>query len=107
MKKNLPFVKMLKGAKKFKRLFGSSDKKKGLSSGLMALKKGESVGTHNTGSKEEILFILSGSALVCLPRKDFILKTGMMLYIPPHTLHDVKNSSGRLLKYIYVTAQAI
>jgi len=30
-----------------------------------------------------------------------------MLYIPPKTLHNVKNIGARLLKYLYVTAVAI
>ncbi|MDD4980100.1 MAG: cupin domain-containing protein [Candidatus Omnitrophica bacterium] len=104
MKNIGPFVKKLDGRKKFKRIFGKSGKKKGLSSGFMTIKKGDTVGIHNTGGKEEVLVVLHGKAQVSIANKHFILKDGIVLYIPPDTLHDVKNIGTRLLKYLYVTA---
>jgi mannose-6-phosphate isomerase-like protein (cupin superfamily) len=104
MKKARIFIRVLEGTKKFKRICGNSRKKKGLSSGFVILKKGETVGIHNTGKKEEILIVLQGRAEVILANKRFILKNGMALYIPPNTLHDVKSINTRLLKYLYVTA---
>ncbi|MFA5356313.1 MAG: cupin domain-containing protein [Candidatus Omnitrophota bacterium] len=107
MKRNTPFVKTLKSARQFKRLFGNSGKKKGLSSGLVSLKKGRSVGTHNTGRKEEILVILQGKARVVIAGRRFILRSGKILYIPPDTLHNVENMAARTLKYLYFTAVVI
>jgi len=104
MKNIKPFVKMLDGTKKFKRLFGNSSKKKGLCSGFVILRKGESVGIHSTGKKEEIIIVLDGRAQVSIISKYFILKDRMMLYIPPNTSHNVKNIYLRPLKYLYVTA---
>jgi mannose-6-phosphate isomerase-like protein (cupin superfamily) len=104
MKNVVPFVKTLDGRRKFKRIFGNSDKKKGLSSGFITLKKGDTVGIHNTKKKEEILVVLDGKAQVDVADKHFILGNGMVVYIPPKTLHNVKNIGFRLLKYLYVTA---
>ena len=104
MRNPMPFVKTLDGRRKFERIFGNSDKKKGLSSGLVALKKGDTVGIHNTKKKEEIVVVLDGKARVNVADKHFILENGMMLYIPPKTLHNVKNIGARLLKYLYITA---
>jgi len=106
MKNSMPFIKELDGRRKFKRIFGNSDKKKGLSSGLVILKKGDTVGIHNTKKKEEIVVVLDGKARVDVADKHFVLGKGMMLYIPPKTLHNVKNIGARLLKYLYVTAAA-
>jgi len=105
--KNRPFVKTLDSARKFKRLFGNSRKKKGLCSGFIILKRGKSIGIHSTGKREEIIIVLEGKAQVSIADKHFILKNGMVLYIPPNTLHNVKNIDARLLKYLYVTAAAI
>ena len=107
MKKIRPFVKTLDSARKFKRLFGSSRKKKGLCSGFIILKKGESVGIHSTGKKEEIIIILEGKAQINIADKQSILKNKTMLYIPSNTLHNIKNINVCPLKYLYVTAPSI
>jgi len=104
MKNVKPFVKVLNGMQQFKRIFGNSNKKKGLSAGFVVLKKGCSVGFHNTAKKEEILIVLHGKAQVSIADKHFILKKSMVLYIPPNTLHNVKNVDRQPLKYLYVTA---
>ena len=107
MRKTGFFIKALDSSRKFKRLFGNSKKQKGLAMGLVVIKKGDSVGIHNTGDREEILVVLQGKAQVNISGKRFMLKDGMMLYIPPNTLHNVGNTYTRLLKYLYVTAAAI
>ena len=107
MRKTGLFIKALDSSRKFKRLFGNSNKQKGLAAGLMVIKKGDSVGIHNTENREEILVVLQGKAQVSVAGKRFILKNGMMLYIPPNSLHNVRNTETRLLKYLYVTAAAV
>jgi len=107
MKNMMPFVKTLDSVRKFKRLLGNSSKKKGLCSGFVTLKRDQSVGFHSSGKKEEILVVLEGRAQVSIASKHFILKDRMMLYIPPNSLHNVKNISIRGLKYLYITALAI
>jgi len=107
MKNIRSFIKTLDSARKFKRLFGNSRKKKGLCSGFVTLKRGKSVGIHSTGKKEEIIIVLEGKAQVSIAGKHFILKDRTMLYIPPNTLHNVKNIDTRSLKYLYVTAATI
>lgn len=107
MKRTGPFVKTLEARRQFKRIFGNSGKKNGLSLGLVTLKKGGSVGIHNTGRREEILIILRGEARVTILDRHFLPRSGTVLYIPPNTLHNVENRGARLLKYLYVTAPAI
>jgi len=107
MKNLKPFSKTLDSARKFKRLFGDSRKKKGLSSGFVTLKRGKSVGLHTTGKKEEIIVVFEGKAQIDIKGKHLILKEKTMLYIPPNTLHDVKNIDARPLKYLYITAPTI
>ena len=107
MKDLRPFVKPLNSARKFKRLFGDSRKKKGLSAGFVILKRGKSVGLHTTGKKEEIIVVFEGKAQIDISGKYYILKEKVMLYIPPNTLHDVKNIDIRPLKYLYITAPTI
>jgi len=104
MKNIRPFVKKLNGRRQFKRIFGNSGKRKGLSSGFVILKKGCLVGVHNTAKKEEILIVLYGKVQVSIAGEHFTLKDKMVLYIPPNTLHNVKNIGAGLSKYLYVTA---
>ncbi len=102
-----PFVKLLKSSSRFKRIIGNSRIKKGLCSGFVTLKKGESIGAHSTCKKEELLVIIDGFGKAIIGRKTISIKKGQVLYIPAYSLHDIKNTSGGLLKYLYITATAI
>jgi len=99
-----PFIKTLKTQKNFKRIWGNSLKKKGLSCGLVRLKMAQEIGSHSTKNKEEILIILKGRAEVSVEKKTFSLDKNTLLYIPPRTLHNVKNTGNSLLEYLYITA---
>ena len=97
----------LKGRQRFLRLFGDSSKVKGLRSGFVILKPKESVGLHNTGPSEEVIFVINGSGLICYGRKgSFKVKKNSFVYIPPQTPHNVSNISKDLLKYIYTASRA-
>ncbi|MCX5668811.1 MAG: cupin domain-containing protein [Candidatus Omnitrophica bacterium] len=101
-----PLVTQLKGRQKFLRLFGDSSKAKGLRSGFVVLKPKESVGLHNTGPSEEVIFIISGSGLVCHGKKDSVkIKKNSFVYIPPQIPHNVINTGKDLLRYIYTAAR--
>jgi len=104
MKTTKPFIRKLYTKRKFKRLLGNSRVKKGLCSGFVSLKRSESIGAHSTGRKEEIIIITGGKGEASIGGKQFLLKKGMVLYVPPDTLHDLKNVSSGFLKYVYVTA---
>lgn len=96
----------LKGRQKFVRLLGDSTKLRGLCSGLVALKPGKSIGEHKTDNKEEVLVIIKGNATIYYGKSKSI-KAGQntFIYIPPETVHNVKNSGSKILRYVYITAK--
>jgi mannose-6-phosphate isomerase-like protein (cupin superfamily) len=106
MPKEKVFCTQLKGRQKFLRLLGDSFKPKGLRSGYVVLKPQESIGEHNTGPSEEVIFVISGSGLVCYGKKGSLkVKKNAFIYIPPQMPHNVINTSKDLLKYIYTAAR--
>ncbi len=99
------FSMELKGRQRFLRLFGESSQPRGICSGFVTLKKGESIGKHNTRNKEEALVILQGQADVLWGRRSRLkVKKNCFVYIPPRTEHDVRNTGKGALKYVYLTA---
>jgi len=76
-------------------------------SGFVHLLSGEKVGWHTTGVNEESLVILHGRGEVTIEGQASIpLTAPMMVYIPPATRHNVKNSGTEPLEYVYVVARA-
>ncbi len=105
MKKIKTFAIKLKGKKRFTRLLGDSSKK-GLRAGLVVLKSKESIGEHKTERKEEVIVILNGSAAIYYGKnKKIKAPQNTFVYIPPETLHNVKNSGSKSLRYLYVTTR--
>ncbi|MFA6424606.1 MAG: cupin domain-containing protein [Phycisphaerae bacterium] len=78
----------------------------GMRSGRVYLKCGQSCGQHSTNAHEETLVFLSGQgqALIGEEKTCYLVGNGKVLYIPPHTLHDIKNSGNEPLIYIYCVA---
>jgi len=75
--------------------------------GRVVLKPGESAGEHTTGQHEEVLIILEGQGELWL--KDFpslAAEEGYLLYVPPDTIHDVRNTGKATLRYLYIVAPA-
>lgn len=106
MPKDNVFCTQPKGRQRFLRLFGDSAKPKGLRSGYVVLESKESIGEHNTGPSEEVIFIISGSGLVCHGQRSRVkVKKNSFVYIPPQTPHNVINTGEKLLKYIYTAAR--
>ncbi|MCX5699893.1 MAG: cupin domain-containing protein [Candidatus Omnitrophica bacterium] len=100
------FCTQLKGRQRFLRLLGGPAKEKGLRAGLVTLKPKEFIGEHKTENKEEALIILKGSATVYYGRgKRIKASQNSLVFIPPETLHNVKNSGRKILQYVYITAQ--
>lgn len=77
----------------------------GMRSGRVFLKPGESIGQHSTKQHEELLVFLSGQGLALIgenqPHK---ISKGKVAYIPPETLHNMKNTGTEPLTYIYCVA---
>lgn len=76
-----------------------------MKSGEVVLKKGEEIGCHNTGRKEELIVVLEGNAKVEINNNFFErVESGSVIYFPPSTLHNIKNTDEEILRYIYITA---
>ena len=79
----------------------------GMRSGFVRLKTGETVGWHTTGKNEESLVILRGSGEARIEGHAAQPFTApALVYIPPATRHNVANTGGELLEYVYVVAPA-
>lgn len=98
----------LDAKEKYTRLFSTkNDNAISLRSGCVVLKENESIGEHSTGDSEEILIILEGKGELYINKSEKRgLEKNTALYIPPDTIHDIKNTGGGLLRYIFVTCPA-
>jgi len=78
----------------------------GMRSGRVYLETGQACGRHSTNAHEEMLVFLSGQGQALIGNKDsrYQVGKGKVLYIPPHTQHDIKNSGTEPLVYIYCVA---
>ena len=78
----------------------------GMRSGRVFLTRGQSCGEHSTNAHEEILVFLSGKgrSMIGPEKKVMEVGTGKILYIPPHTLHNIENPHDDPLVYIYCVA---
>ncbi len=78
----------------------------GMRSGRVYLQPGESCGEHSTGAHEEQLVFLSGkgTALIGKEQTAYEIGQGKIIYIPPYTIHDMKNTGTEPLVYIYCVA---
>jgi mannose-6-phosphate isomerase-like protein (cupin superfamily) len=75
-----------------------------LRSGHVVLQENENIGEHNTGSSEEVIIALEGKGRLYAKGCEALdLEEGTALYVPPDTVHDVKNSGKGVLRYVYVT----
>lgn len=75
-------------------------------SGKVVLQPGKTVGKHSTEGNEELLVLLAGEGLFLLSNGDKLeISAGKVLYCPPDTEHDVKNTGSIPLEYIYVVAK--
>jgi mannose-6-phosphate isomerase-like protein (cupin superfamily) len=77
-------------------------------SGCVVLKEGESIGEHSTKNAEEILIILYGKGELFIEKFEKLnFEKNVAIYIPPNTIHDIKNRGGGILKYIFFTCPVI
>jgi len=78
----------------------------GMRSGRVYLKPGEECGQHSTKANEETLAFLSGKGTALIGEKGevFSVGRGKICYIPPDTLHNIRNTGKEPLVYIYCVA---
>ncbi len=77
----------------------------GMRSGKVHLDPGQACGQHSTKNREEMLVFLSGKGLLSIEAQNsFQVGEGKVAYIPPNTVHNVKNTNTEPLVYIYCVA---
>ena len=105
MEEKKPLVIKLESGDKYLRLLGGQPQTAGMHSGLVSLQPGEEIGEHSTDSREESLVILSGEAEIhCTGYPAFSASAAALVYIPPHTRHNVRNAGKGRLKYVYIVS---
>jgi quercetin dioxygenase-like cupin family protein len=78
------------------------DESKKLKSGLVVLRPGESVGSHTTADREEIIIVLEGEATVEDEGATRLVIRDQLAYIAPERRHNVRNASSETLRYLYI-----
>lgn len=97
------FVIELNNKAEFQRLLDGKPGTCGMRSGRVYLQPGESCGRHSTNDREEMLIFLSGKGLALIGEEEdsFEIGGGKVAYIPPQTIHNIKNTETEPLVYIY------
>ncbi len=73
-----------------------------LHSGCVSLQPGTSGEEHSTEKYEEQLVVLSGTGELAISGSDPLpLVAPAMAYVPPRTLHYVRNTGSVPLQYVY------
>jgi mannose-6-phosphate isomerase-like protein (cupin superfamily) len=92
--------------KEYIQLLGGPPESVVMRSGAVTLQPGKTVGKHNTEAYEELVIVQEGEgAMILADGKQLEMKVGNVLYCPPSTEHDVKNTGSTVLRYIYVVAK--
>ena len=74
----------------------------GMHSGRVFLNPGDECGLHNTEDKEEMLVFLTGSGVAQVENQLSIeIGAGKVLYMPPRTDHNIKNTGKEPLSYVF------
>lgn len=106
MKLETKVINIGNGDSAYVRLLGGSPDTVTMRSGAVTLQPGASVGQHSTDGHEELLVILEGNGTFILDNGEQLeISTNAVLYCPPHTGHDVKNTGATPLRYVYVVAK--
>lgn len=71
-------------------------------SGYVILEPGKEVWEHTTEGEEELIVMFEGKAEVVLSGHAEAVEAPCVVLVPAHTVHNVRNKSKTLLKYVYV-----
>jgi quercetin dioxygenase-like cupin family protein len=92
----------LNDSREYQRLLEGEPQTYGMRSGKVYLARGQSCGQHSTEDHEEMLVFLAGQGELLIGEEDcFVIGQGKISYIPPNTVHDVKNTGTGPLIYVY------
>ena len=98
-------IKVNMKAAGFQRILGGPPSTISMKSGLVSLEPGETVGTHSTENKEELIIVMEGNGLMVFDGYNSVkLSPGQNAYCPPYTEHNILNNSDKILRYIYVVS---
>ena len=101
------FTVDLNTEKGYQRLLDNNTQTHGMKAGRVYLEPNHDCHEHSTEAREEMLVILSGQGEVLLRDQDPLqVGQGKVAYIPPHTLHNVKNTGQTPLIYIFCVVPA-
>jgi mannose-6-phosphate isomerase-like protein (cupin superfamily) len=105
------FIVELNDKPEYQRILEGKPKTCGMRSGRVFLEPGKACGQHSTKDHEELLVFLTGQGELqigdpALRMAPLPVGTGRVAYIPPKTLHDVRNTGDHPLVYIYCVAPA-
>ncbi len=101
------FTVDLNNQPEYQRILEGKPQTRGMRSGRVYLEPGKACGQHSTKNHEELLVFLSGQGELLIGESDRLaVGAGKVAYIPPETLHDVKNTGTGPLAYIYCVAPA-
>lgn len=99
------FVIDLDKAPENQRILSGEPQTCGMRSGRVYLRQGQACGQHSTKEREELLVFLAGQGELLIGEDDnFRVGQGKVAYIPPKTVHDVKNTGSEPLVYVYCVA---
>lgn len=91
----------------YQRILEGKPQTHGMRSGRVYLDPGKACGQHSTKNQEELLVFLTGQGELLIGNGDRLaVGAGKVAYIPPETLHDVKNTGAGPLAYIYCVVPA-
>jgi mannose-6-phosphate isomerase-like protein (cupin superfamily) len=97
----------LESGSKYQKLFNKDSGTCGIKSGHVILKQGEEIGEHSTNDMEEALVVLKGNGQLVINKKENMdFENNVVLYIPPKTIHNIKNIGKGVLEYIFITSNA-
>ncbi len=103
MDKLTPLVVKISGTEKYQRLLSPQAQTCALKSGFVNLKPGEEIGEHSTEEREEVIVVLNGRGVVYYSEGSCLdIEADCVVYMPPNTKHNVKNTGSELLSYIFV-----
>ena len=101
------FIVELNDRAEYQRILEGKPKTCGMRSGRVFLEPGKACGQHSTKDQEELLVFLTGQGeLLAGESRPLAVGAGKVAYIPPRTLHDVRNTGSTPLVYIYCVAPA-
>ena len=92
---------------KYQRLLSEEAGTRGIKSGHVILEAGENIGEHSTENREEVVVILKGRGEAKIGKRGILkIRRNAVLYVPPQTIHDIKNTGSKVLEYIFITSPA-